>query len=105
MTQSMIYFVIGLAVLLVAGFMVARRYRRDHPEEGWPSGLIRTIWVGCTGTNIDVASHNDIGSGSPRGVTLSACRTSAPRARHLSTTAIFAREALATFATLTPEAA
>lgn len=32
MSQSMIYFVVGLAVLLVAGFMVAQRYRRDHPE-------------------------------------------------------------------------
>ena len=34
MTQSMIYFVVGLTVLLVAAFMVAQRYRRDHPEEG-----------------------------------------------------------------------
>jgi hypothetical protein len=34
MTQSMISFVVGLAVVLVAGFMVARRYRRDHPDEG-----------------------------------------------------------------------
>lgn len=33
MTQSMIYFVVGLAVLLVVGFMVAQQYRRDHPEE------------------------------------------------------------------------
>jgi hypothetical protein len=32
MTQSTIYFVVGLAVLLVAGFMVAQQYRRDHPE-------------------------------------------------------------------------
>ncbi|CAD6559950.1 hypothetical protein LMG28727_06988 [Paraburkholderia kirstenboschensis] len=34
MTQSMISFVVGLAVLLVAGFMVAQRHRHDHPEEG-----------------------------------------------------------------------
>ncbi|WP_188131184.1 hypothetical protein WN982_21430 [Paraburkholderia sp. IMGN_8] len=34
MTQSMISFVVGLAVLLVVGFMLARRYMRDHPGEG-----------------------------------------------------------------------
>ncbi|WP_180735500.1 hypothetical protein [Paraburkholderia sp. PGU19] len=39
MTQSVIYFVVGLAVLLVAGFMVAQRYRRDHPEEGMAQWL------------------------------------------------------------------
>lgn len=39
MTQSMIYFVVGLAVLLVAGFMVAQQYRRDHPEEGMTGWL------------------------------------------------------------------
>lgn len=33
MTQSMIYLVVGLAVLLIAGFMVAQRYRREHPDE------------------------------------------------------------------------
>lgn len=34
MTQSMISFVVGLAVLLVVGFMLARRYMRDQPGEG-----------------------------------------------------------------------
>jgi len=39
MTQSMIYFVVGLAVLLAAAFMVAQRYRRDHPAEGMTQWL------------------------------------------------------------------
>jgi hypothetical protein len=30
MTQSMIIFVVGLAVLLVLAFMLARRYMRNH---------------------------------------------------------------------------
>ncbi|BAO92833.1 hypothetical protein [Caballeronia cordobensis] len=30
MTQSMISFVVGLAVLLVVAFMLAQRYMRDH---------------------------------------------------------------------------
>jgi len=33
MTQSMISFVVGLAVLLAVGFMLVRRYMRDHPGE------------------------------------------------------------------------
>ncbi|WP_186308021.1 hypothetical protein [Paraburkholderia sp. BCC1884] len=33
MTQSMIYIVVGLVVLLVAAFMVAQQFRRDYPEE------------------------------------------------------------------------
>jgi hypothetical protein len=34
MTQSMIGFLVGLAALLIVGFMVVWRYRRDHPAEG-----------------------------------------------------------------------
>jgi hypothetical protein len=34
MTQSMIYFVVGLAIVLAAVLMVARRYRREHPADG-----------------------------------------------------------------------
>jgi hypothetical protein len=33
MTQSVMYFFVGLAVLLVAAYMVAQRYRREHPEQ------------------------------------------------------------------------
>jgi len=32
MTQSMIGFVVGLAVLIGIAGMLGRRYRRDHPE-------------------------------------------------------------------------
>ncbi|TCK84324.1 hypothetical protein B0G74_9164 [Paraburkholderia sp. BL9I2N2] len=47
MTQSMIYFVVGLAVLSVAGFMVAQRYRRDHPEEAqvYPQNWLVMLFV------------------------------------------------------------
>ncbi|REG48515.1 hypothetical protein B0G80_4745 [Paraburkholderia sp. BL6669N2] len=33
MTQSMIGFVVGLAILLVIAFVFARRYMHAHPEE------------------------------------------------------------------------
>ncbi|WP_174364599.1 LPXTG cell wall anchor domain-containing protein [uncultured Caballeronia sp.] len=39
MTQSMIGFVIGLAVMIGAAGMLGRRYRRDHPEN--PDGAVR----------------------------------------------------------------
>jgi hypothetical protein len=32
MTQSMIGFVVGLAVLIVIAAVLGRRYRREHPE-------------------------------------------------------------------------
>lgn len=32
MTESMIGFVVGLAVLIVLAAVLGRRYRRDHPE-------------------------------------------------------------------------
>jgi hypothetical protein len=35
----MIYFVVGLAVLFIAAFMVAQRYRRDHPAQGMAQWL------------------------------------------------------------------
>jgi hypothetical protein len=34
MTQSMIGFIVAIVALLIAGFMVARRYGRDHPAAG-----------------------------------------------------------------------
>ena len=34
MTQSMISFVVGLAVLLVVAFVLAQRYMRDHKGDG-----------------------------------------------------------------------
>ena len=39
MTQSMIGFVVGLAVLIVIAAVLGRRYRRDHPED--PSASLR----------------------------------------------------------------
>jgi hypothetical protein len=39
MTQSMIGFVVGLAVLIVIAAVLGRRYRREHPEE--PRGALR----------------------------------------------------------------
>ncbi|WP_167455807.1 hypothetical protein [Paraburkholderia caledonica] len=33
MTQSMISFVVGLAVLLVVAFVLAQRYMRDHKSD------------------------------------------------------------------------
>jgi hypothetical protein len=34
MTESMISFVVGLAVVLVVAVIMARRYMRDHKGEG-----------------------------------------------------------------------
>jgi hypothetical protein len=34
MTQSMIGYVVGLVVLVVIAFTLARRYRDEHPGEG-----------------------------------------------------------------------
>lgn len=34
MSQSMISFWVGLAVVLIIAFVLARRYRVEHPEQG-----------------------------------------------------------------------
>ncbi|WP_442808665.1 hypothetical protein [Trinickia soli] len=39
MTQSMISFVVGFAVLLVVAFMLMQRYMRDHKSEGMAQWL------------------------------------------------------------------
>ena len=39
MTESMIGFVVVLAVLIVIAAVLGRRYRREHPEDG--SGSVR----------------------------------------------------------------
>ena len=39
MTQPMIYLVVGLALLLFAGFVAAQLYRSGHPEEGMTQWL------------------------------------------------------------------
>lgn len=39
MTESMIGFVVVLAVLIVIAAILGRRYRREHPEDG--SGWVR----------------------------------------------------------------
>jgi len=40
MSQSMIGFIVALVALLIAGFMMARRYRHEHhPSVGMPRWL------------------------------------------------------------------
>ncbi|WP_175425764.1 hypothetical protein [Trinickia violacea] len=39
MTQSMISFMVGLAVLLVVAFMLAQRYMHDHKGDGMAQWL------------------------------------------------------------------
>jgi hypothetical protein len=35
MSQSMISFWVGLAVVLMIALVLAQRYRDEHPDEGW----------------------------------------------------------------------
>jgi len=47
MTQSMISFVVGLAVLLVVALVLAQRYMRDHKGDGMVQWLdvCRMRWM------------------------------------------------------------
>jgi LPXTG-motif cell wall-anchored protein len=45
MTQSMIGFVIGLAVLIGVAGVLGRRYRRDHPESSSGSAARMHEWL------------------------------------------------------------
>jgi len=58
MTQSMIGFGVALVALLISEFMVAQRYRREHPTGGMPRWLdVHHInWVT---RKLDVDPKND----------------------------------------------